>query len=121
MDTFIEPAFRARIQGELNVIEQDEAVRILKDLGRLFPGRRAWFADYHGCLGAKHREKPPLTNLLQDVAQIASGQGVPPSNPAVWGQVYQNACCDVVSQRTFRTEAVEWCLHEIILPEARSK
>ena len=39
MDTFIEPAFRARIQAELNVIEREEAVRILIAVES---GSRAW-------------------------------------------------------------------------------
>jgi len=39
MDTFIEPAFRARIQAELNVIEREEAVRILLAIES---GSRAW-------------------------------------------------------------------------------
>jgi hypothetical protein len=54
-------------------------------------------------------------SILQDVVQIVSGQGVPPSNDSMWARVYHAAGSEVLSQRTFLTDSTEWCIHKIIL------
>lgn len=98
-------------QGDLG------AIRVLVDLGRLFPGRRAWFVDYFGGLGLRELRPPPI-NILQDVAQIVSGQGLPPSTNTGWAKIYRSAGCKVISQRQFRNGSTKWCIHEVILPES---
>jgi SAM-dependent methyltransferase len=82
-------------------------INVLRDLGRFFPGRRAWFVDYYG-------QRCALVNVLQDVAQVVSGQGVPPSSRAEWSQIYHAAGCLVVSLRDFRSGQTEWFLHEVV-------
>jgi len=84
------------------------AIAALRDLGRLFPGRRAWFLDYYG-------GRSSLVNMLQDVAQVVSGQGVPLATQAAWTQVYRAAECSVVSLKDFRSGPTEWFLHEVVL------
>jgi SAM-dependent methyltransferase len=91
-----------------------EPVELLKELGHLFPARKAWFVDYYGVLGTRQRN-PPIVNALQDVAQIVSGQGVPPPSEEAWGDVFRAANCRVVSQQSFRNGATKWGIHTVIL------
>lgn len=56
-------------------------------------------------------------NALQDIAQVVSGQGVPPSSDSAWAGVYRAANCKVVSQRSFRKGATKWGIHEVILAD----
>lgn len=71
------------------------AVRWLRGLRKLLPGRPLLIADYYGRLGGKksraHRE-----TLLHDYAQIISGQGVPPAGVAEWRSIYARAGCRLV-------------------------
>jgi SAM-dependent methyltransferase len=91
-----------------------EPVEILKELGRLFPARTAWFVDYYGVLNTRKRNGP-IVNVLQDIAQIVSGQGVPPSTDEAWGDLFRAGNCRVVSQRSFRNGSTKWGLHVVVL------
>jgi len=93
-----------------------DAVKFLRKLRRSFPGRMALFVDYYGELGRRlaTREDTRL-GRLQDLAQIASGQGVPPANRAVWRSVYENAGCELISANDFQGEGIRWFIHEVQL------
>ncbi|HEY6340023.1 MAG TPA: class I SAM-dependent methyltransferase [Bryobacteraceae bacterium] len=93
-------AFFAR--GEAGVIA------VLKDLAGLFPGRSAWFVDYYG-------GRSSAVNMLQDVAQVVSGQGVPAATRTAWSRIYRAAGCLVVSLKDYRSGPTEWFLHHVVL------
>lgn len=90
------------------------AAEILKELGGLFPARTAWFVDYYGVLDTPNRNVP-IVNLLQDVAQVVSGQGIPPATEEAWADLFRAGNCRVVSQRSFRNGSTKWGLHVVVL------
>jgi SAM-dependent methyltransferase len=99
-------------QGERGVVKR------LRALSRSFPGRRAWFVDYYSSIGqAKgNREAAdfPLA-LLQDLAQVVSGQGVPPRNAKCWRRLYREVGCRLVRTHEFESPNIRWFIHEVML------
>jgi SAM-dependent methyltransferase len=106
----VEALYGASFLNEFFARGESGAIRALQRLRRLFPGRRAWFVDYYG-----GRSSP--VNMLQDVAQVVSGQGVPPKTRAAWSRIYRAAGCSVVSLRDYRSGPTEWFLHQVTLGE----
>jgi SAM-dependent methyltransferase len=69
-----------------------EAAAVVADLRRRFPGRLMFVSDYYGKLGAHERVDPVYAHtLVHDVAQVLSGQGVPPPDLEGWAAVYAAA------------------------------
>lgn len=68
------------------------AVRWLRGIRKVLPGRPLLVADYYGRLGRKGGRAGRET-LLHDYAQLISGQGVPPPSLAAWRYVYERAGC----------------------------
>lgn len=97
-------------KGEVEVIE------VLKQLHKLFAGRKAWFIDYFGQLGhgGSSGKKHKLT-LLQDLAQLVSGQGIPPPNTQVWRKIYKKAGCKLLKANEFENSDIRWFIHEVVL------
>jgi SAM-dependent methyltransferase len=59
------------------------------------PGRLLIVSDYYGRLG--HADgRVPRETLLQDFAQVISGQGVPPGDALAWQAIYRRAGCRLV-------------------------
>ncbi len=91
-----------------------EAVAVLRELGNLLPGRTAWFIDYYGELGKSSR---PLEEcrlaLLQDVAQIASGQGVPPADAKDWMRIYAAAGCEFSDAVQIQNPGIRTFIHQV--------
>jgi SAM-dependent methyltransferase len=66
-----------------------EAAGVVADLRRRFPGRLFFVSDYYGKLGALERVDAAYAHtLVHDVAQVLSGQGVPPPDLEGWAAVY---------------------------------
>jgi len=93
-----------------------QAIEVLKQLHALFNGRRAWFVDYFGQLGQSNNfnGRNKLT-LLQDFAQLISGQGVPPPNTKTWRKIYTKAGCKLEKAQEFENSEIKWFIHEVIL------
>jgi SAM-dependent methyltransferase len=94
-----------------------EAVAVLREVGNLLPGRTAWFIDYYGELGKSRR---PLEEcrlaLLQDVAQIASGQGVPPADIKDWIRIYAAAGCEFSDAVQIQNPGIRTFIHQVRFP-----
>jgi SAM-dependent methyltransferase len=90
------------------------AIEVLQHLRRQFPGRIAWFVDYYSALGSRDRRvsRPRLT-LLQDVAQVASLQGVPPSRLQDWERIYRKSGCHLAEVHEFQNDEITWFAHTI--------
>lgn len=74
-----------------------EAVRALTELRASFGGFLLLVNDYYGGLGSdRYPQGGPSWSLLQDVAQVCSGQGVPPGHLMAWEELYQRAGCQLL-------------------------
>jgi hypothetical protein len=92
------------------------AVRLLQNLRLALPGRVAWFVDYYGRLGSRSRpNRRFLYTSLQDVAQLLSGQGIPPPDQRTWRKIYEGAGCRLIEARAFRDESISWFIHTVRL------
>ena len=72
----------------------NEAMCALTLLRRSLRGRVLLVNDYYGQLrSGLSRESGISWSLLQDAAQVCSGQGVPPGRREDWKHLYQQAGC----------------------------
>ena len=91
-------------------------IALLRRLRSAFPGRIAFFVDYYGELGW-----PPTSRRqyrlgqIHDIAQLASGQGVPPTSCQQWRAVYRAAGCRMISAEEIRGSDIRWFIHEVRL------
>lgn len=83
------------VANEMFTDGHSQAVKWLRGLRRVLPGRPLLIADYYGRLGHK-RVRPSRETLLHDFAQVISGQGVPPPNAAGWRAIYSRAGCKLI-------------------------
>ncbi len=93
-----------------------DAVRVVRRLRKLFPGRRAWFIDSYGRLARS--DSTPATDrlaLLQDLVQVLSGQGVPPCDADGWAAVYSEGGSRLRDVREFEGDGIRWFLHTVDL------
>jgi SAM-dependent methyltransferase len=70
----------------------------LQSLRRSFPNRFLLLGDYYGCLnhnlkGHSHHFRRAL---IHDVAQVLTGQGVPPENVDAWREILASVGCTLV-------------------------
>jgi hypothetical protein len=72
-----------------------KAVAWLRRLRETFPGRPLLIADYYGRLGTTATNLP-VRAVLQDFAQLTSGQGIPPKDLLAWRRLYRKAGCRFV-------------------------
>jgi SAM-dependent methyltransferase len=126
LSQWLSPALRARVDGvhgssflnEFFGWGELEAVKMLRELSRSFPGRKAWFVDYYSSIrqrkGNRKAADFPLA-LLQDLAQIVSGQGVPPANVTSWRRLYKRTGCRSVRVHEFESENIRWFIQEVTL------
>lgn len=92
-------------------------VRFLKRAKSLFPGRVLIVDDYFGRLNLK---QPMITqstrhNILHDLMQAVTGQGVPPSDSRGWRSVYREAGCRVLRTYEGVADGIAWFYHIIQL------
>ena len=72
--------------------------------------------DYYGRLGkVRQRSAEFKRTLIHDVAQIVSGQGVPPSCLEGWREIYSRTSCTLVKAFEGRSEGLTWFIHVIQL------
>jgi hypothetical protein len=92
------------------------AVALVRHFKKLFPGKLLFVVDYYGTL----LQPEPISSdrchaLLQDVAQVVSGQGVPPSDLEGWATVYNAADCRILHAYHGRGEGIDWFVHVVRL------
>ena len=87
---------------------ENEAVQVLKDWRSIFPpGCLLMNVDYCGYLGTETPTSSDKlrslssTLLVHDIAQVSSGQGVPPPSGAAWKEIYEAAGCELVDGVSF--------------------
>jgi SAM-dependent methyltransferase len=94
----------------------NSASALLRRLRSAFPGRIAFFVDYYGELGwAATSRHPYRLSRIHDLAQLASGQGVPPTSCRQWRALYRAAGCRLISSEDINTEDIRWFIHEVRL------
>ncbi|MEI7608605.1 MAG: class I SAM-dependent methyltransferase, partial [Rhodospirillaceae bacterium] len=94
---------------------------LLRDVRRLFPGRLLFVADYYGRLGhVDEASAEMLHTLVHDLAQAASGQGVPPPSEAVWDAIYQSSGCERVGRITGAHNGTGWFIDTLRLVSPES-
>ena len=93
-----------------------KAVAFLRELRAVLPGRTGLFVDYYGELN-RPAGGPGRFRLgeLQDLAQLASGQGVPPPDRKAWNAIFRQAGCRLVSVLDVRVDDVRWFIRQIRL------
>ena len=91
------------------------AVRLLRALRRTYPGRTLINVDYLGVL-TRPQDRPPLRGAtLQDIAQVLSGQGIPPQSHDGWAHLYRDAGCTLTDVVEVRTTGLRWFVHTVTL------
>jgi hypothetical protein len=92
-------------------------VQLLSRIRNAFGGRIFFVEDYYGRLGTGTSD-PPVHALLQDLAQLASGQGVPPPDLAGWAALYEQAGCGVLHAYEGSNDGISWFVHVCALPRS---
>lgn len=95
----------------------NQAVRFLKEAKSLFPGRVLIIDDYYGRLNLNQRSVTDRTrhNIVHDLMQAVTGQGVPPSNFRSWRSVYRAAGCKLLRSYEGVADGLTWFYHVIQL------
>jgi hypothetical protein len=88
------------------------AVAFLRRVRQLFPQSLVFVQDYFGQLGSGHRTGALW--LIHDVAQVTSGQGVPPSTRQEWFKVYRAAGFEPVQGIEGTRAGFKWFVHVLI-------
>lgn len=86
------------------------AIEVLKTLAKRFPERSAWFVDYYGRLHSTMNVGKHRLTLLQDLAQVVSGQGVPPASEKQWRRVFRKARFEVGDMYEVTARGLTWFL-----------
>jgi SAM-dependent methyltransferase len=93
----------------------DRAVSLLLALKAAFPNRFLLISDYYGRLGHAHSMAAGRRTMLHDLAQLVSGQGVPPPDLAGWSRVYDQTKCNLLGTVERWDSEIHWFLHLIQL------
>lgn len=95
----------------------DQSITVcLSRLQSLFPNRILLACDYFGRLdsGCSTPEESQRT-LIHDVAQLVSGQGVPPQNIGQWEKIYAETSCTLLQAWEGLSDGIAWFIHLIQL------
>ncbi len=88
----------------------------LRALQALFPNRFLFLCDYYGRLDAVRDEPARFRRtLLHDLAQVVSGEGVPPANLAAWREIYARTGCTLVAHADAENDGIARFLHLVQL------
>lgn len=112
----VSAVYGSSIVNEFFANDASEAILFLRQLRSLFPGRLLFVVDYYGKLvRVASVDRRFHHTLLQDLVQVATGQGVPPTDLLAWGEVYAAACCRLVHAYQSETDGIEWFIHVVEL------
>jgi SAM-dependent methyltransferase len=95
--------------------EPAAAEQFLRRVRSAFPGRRFYVVDYYGSLSGNSWVDDSDHTVLQDIVQLLSGQGVPPSNLQDWAAIYQAAECKCVHAYEGTSAGIRWFIHVLSL------
>lgn len=88
----------------------------LRALQALFPNRILLLADYYGRLGAVRDEPEKFgRTLVHDLAQVVSGQGVPPADADTWRAIYARTACTLIAVYEGESDGIRRFLHVVQL------
>ena len=92
------------------------AITALGHLKRLLPGRVLLIEDYSGRLTSNQDvAQTHHHTLLQDLAQVVSGQGIPPPTLSGWARIYAAAECDLLKAYEGDNDGIIWFIHALRL------
>jgi SAM-dependent methyltransferase len=91
------------------------AKQFLRHVRLAFPGRRFLIVDYYGTLSLQSPINDSDHCCLQDIVQLLSGQGVPPSNLQDWAAIYESAECTCVHAYEGTSAGIRWFIHVLNL------
>lgn len=112
----VRAVYGSSILNEFFANDGEEAIGFLRKLRALFPGRLLFVVDYYGkLLRISDVDRRFQHTLLQDLVQVATGQGVPPVDLEAWGEVYTAASCRLVHAYQAETDGIEWFVHVVQL------
>ncbi|CAN5263205.1 class I SAM-dependent methyltransferase [soil metagenome] len=91
------------------------AAAFIRDLASLLPGRILIVSDYYSHL-ARDTQAIEARTLIHDVAQVVSGQGLPPPSFEGWRQVYDDAEAELLHRFEATGNGVDRFIHVLQLP-----
>lgn len=97
--------------------EPGELTRFLVRLRTLLPGRILLVSDYYSRLGARDATGRPARTLIHDLAQVVSGQGLPPPDVHRWVAAYRDAGSEMLQGIEATGDGIERFIHIVKLPE----
>jgi SAM-dependent methyltransferase len=86
------------------------AIRSLKKIKSLLPGRRLYLLDYYSSLGVPESETRTATGL-HDIVQVLTGQGLPPACLEEWCKLYSASEMEVVEVFHGESLGIRWFIH----------
>jgi SAM-dependent methyltransferase len=111
-------------RGFLNAMfwpSDERAVHCLSQLSTLYPGGLLMVEDYYGRLGSTDGPiDGDLQAVLQDVAQVLTGQGIPPPTRQGWATTYAKAGCNLFHAFEGHTNQLPWFVHLVRLGRSAS-
>jgi SAM-dependent methyltransferase len=96
-----------------------DATVVLATIREVFTGRLIFVEDYYGRLGVDLPDDFRHARL-QDLVQVASGQGIPPPDIAGWDEVYRKSGCTLLHRYEGTNEGVAWFIHVCALAAVES-
>jgi SAM-dependent methyltransferase len=92
------------------------AIRFLGELSKAFPDRKFICVDYYGELFANAQcDRANSQGILQDVVQLLSNQGTPPSSVDLWAKIYSDAGCQLIHADNGSAAGIRWFIHHVRL------
>lgn len=93
-----------------------DLVAAIASIRRRYPRRLLVIHDYYPALTSlKGLNSSHKSTLLQDVAQMISGQGLPPASKSDWEIIYQSASCQLIHEFDIRTPCLNTFIHLVQL------
>ncbi|HSF98024.1 MAG TPA: class I SAM-dependent methyltransferase [Ornithinibacter sp.] len=112
---FDEAALHARsLLNEFFADGPAAATEVVATIRDVFAGRLLFVEDYYGRLGTSHGGDFRHSHL-QDLVQVASGQGIPPDGFEGWAALYEAAGCSVLHRYEGHDDGVAWFVHVVLL------
>jgi SAM-dependent methyltransferase len=95
---------------------EERVVAFLEEVRSLFPGRVLVVADYYGRLNDKKASAETYRhNLVHDIMQAVTGQGVPPVDLRAWQSSYRAAGCTMLHAYEGVADGLSWFYHIVRL------
>jgi SAM-dependent methyltransferase len=112
----IDAVYASSVFNEFFRAGEDRCVQMLRRLRTMFTGKLLFVVDYYGKLGHAAVIPPGYRyTLLQDIAQVLTGQGVPPSDAIGWTKLYKAAGLELIENRPYAVNGVDTFLHVLRL------